>query len=74
MKNKHNTRPQRPRQISHDTETERVVPADNMRLNRLVGAINTARLASRDPSSKNPELEKVLTHIMIAGGFLVDGE
>ena len=70
MKNKHNTQPQRPRDMRGGDEHIEI-PEHNVhaRLNLLVGAINTVRLTCGDT-----ELEQMMTQILRAGGVLVDDD
>jgi hypothetical protein len=70
MKNRHNTQPQRPRDMRGGDEHIEINEHNvHARLNMLVGAINTVRLTCGDT-----ELEKMMTQILRAGGVLVDDD
>ena len=70
MKSRHNTQPQRPRDLS-DRDLKLDIPESNVhvRLRMLIGAINVVRVTSKDS-----EIADLMTQILVAGGVLVDDE
>lgn len=71
MKNKHNTQPQRPRDMrGGDEHIEITKDNAHMHLRRMVAAINTLRVTS-EPDS---HMAKMMTQILRAGGMLVDDD
>jgi len=70
MTNKHNTQPQRPRDMRGGDEHIEITEHNvHVRFKLLVGAINSIRLTCEDA-----ELEKMMTQILRAGGVLVDDD
>ena len=69
MKTKHNSQPQRPRDLRGKEHIN--IPEHNVhtRLAMLVGAINTVRVTCEDK-----EIVKIMTQILRAGGMLIDDE
>jgi hypothetical protein len=70
MKSKHNTQPQRPRDL-RDRDLKLDIPESNVhvRLRMLVGAINTVRVTCKDS-----DIVDLMTQILVAGGVLVDDD
>ena len=70
MKSRHNTQPQRPRDLSdRDLKLEIPKSSVHVRLSMLVGAINTVRVTCKDS-----EIVDLMTQILVAGGVLVDDD
>jgi len=70
MRKKHNTQPQRPRDVRGGDEHIEIT--DNnvyVRFKLLVGAINVVRI-----TCANAELEQIMTDILRAGGVLIDDD
>ena len=72
MKNRHNTQPQRPKDLRLIQDGEHIEITENnvhVRLKMLVGAINTVRLTCCDE-----DLERLMTQILRASGVLIDDD
>ena len=74
MKSRHNTQPQRPRDL-RDRDLKFVslnsMPESKIhaKLRMLIGAINVVRVTSKDS-----EIADLMTQILVAGGVLVDAD